>query len=397
MDCLICHDTTGTYKKFPTDCGEPVYEDKKFGGKTFKSVDLAHVARHVGLPDRENCGACHFYGGGGNNVKHGDLDSSLVNPARSLDIHMDESGLNFRCTDCHRTDRHKITGRRYTRRSPGKPELALPRDDGNRLKCESCHSASPHTKTPKLNDHTDKVACQTCHIPVFARSNPTKVQWDWSRAGVFTDSGGYLVEKDEAGSITYHTKKGEMAWEKNLIPNYFWYNGTMSYVRPGEEVDPGQPIPLNRPLGNPTDNASRIFPFKVHQGKQPYDPVNRIIIVPKLFGPKGSGAYWQDFDWQKSAAAGMAAAGLDFSGEVNFVSTATYWPLSHMIPPAEQALECETCHRKNGRLAGLNSFYMPGRDVSVQLDRLGWLSVLLAAAFVSLHGLLRFWLSKKRK
>ena len=27
-------------------------------------------------------------------------------------------------------------------------------------------------------DHTDKVACQSCHIPEFARVNPTKVSWD---------------------------------------------------------------------------------------------------------------------------------------------------------------------------------------------------------------------------
>lgn len=397
MDCLVCHDTTGTYKKFPTDCGQPVYEDKKFGSKLFKAVDLSHVARRVGLPDRENCGTCHFYGGGGDGVKHGDLDSSLFRPSKSVDVHMAEEGLNFECTRCHSTSKHKISGRRYTEAAPGKPELALPKDDGNRLKCESCHSTRPHSKTTKLNDHTDKVACQTCHIPAFAREHSTKMRWDWSRAGQFKEDGSYLVKKDEAGNLIYHSKKGKMEWEKNVIPEYSWYNGKMAYIRTGEKIDPGHTVPLNRPLGSPDDNASRIFPFKIHLGKQPYDPVNRTIIIPKVFGPEGSGAYWKDFDWQESAAAGMAATGLDFSGEVDFARTATYWPINHMIPPAEKALECRDCHKRNGRLAGLNSFYMPGRDSSAQLDRLGWLAVASALVLVFLHGFLRILTRKKKR
>ncbi len=38
-------------------------------------------------PDRTNCGSCHFNGGGGNNVKHGDLDESLYNPTETTDVH----------------------------------------------------------------------------------------------------------------------------------------------------------------------------------------------------------------------------------------------------------------------------------------------------------------------
>jgi hypothetical protein len=37
----------------------------------------------------------------------------------------------------------------------------------------------PHGHTPKTganpNDHTDKVTCQSCHIPEFARVNP--INW----------------------------------------------------------------------------------------------------------------------------------------------------------------------------------------------------------------------------
>ena len=36
VDCLICHDTTGTYKKFPVAAGHPAYEEKEFPPKSGK-------------------------------------------------------------------------------------------------------------------------------------------------------------------------------------------------------------------------------------------------------------------------------------------------------------------------------------------------------------------------
>lgn len=66
VDCLACHDTTGTYKKFGTDAGHPLYADREFepmegppGKKQFKAPDLSKIAQHVGQPGRGNCGACH--------------------------------------------------------------------------------------------------------------------------------------------------------------------------------------------------------------------------------------------------------------------------------------------------------------------------------------------------
>ncbi len=69
IDCLVCHDQTGTYKKSPTGAGMPE-----------ENVDLLKVAQSVGPTKKENCGACHFNGGGGTGVKHGDLDESLLLP-----------------------------------------------------------------------------------------------------------------------------------------------------------------------------------------------------------------------------------------------------------------------------------------------------------------------------
>jgi hypothetical protein len=116
VDCLVCHDTTGTYRKLPGLAGHPPYKDMEFpphSGKIVKAPDLGQVARNVGKSSRANCGACHFYGGGGDAVKHGDLDSSMRDPSKYLDVHMAKDGLNFSCGTCHATTGHEVPGSRY--------------------------------------------------------------------------------------------------------------------------------------------------------------------------------------------------------------------------------------------------------------------------------------------
>jgi hypothetical protein len=80
------------------------------------------------------------------------------------------------------------------------------------------------------------------------------------------------------------------------------------------------------------------------------------MIIPKLFGPKGSGSYWTAYDWGKSAKAGMEYAGKEYSGEYNFIETAMYWPITHMVAPKKEALKCIACHKKDGRLSKLGDF-----------------------------------------
>lgn len=93
----------------------------------------------------------------------------------------------------------------------------------------------------------------------------------------------------------------------------------------------------------------------------------------------------------------MDAAGADYSGEYGFIETTMHWPLSHMVAPKEEALGCNECHSRNGRLSELTGFYMPGRDKSDLLDLIGWLAVLGTLGGVSLHGFVRVFFSRKRR
>jgi len=373
IDCLMCHDNSGSYSK--TNGGIPP-----------ASVDLTSVAQQVGRPQRSNCGYCHFAGGGGNNVKHGDLEEALISTDRQVDVHMGTDGADLECVACHTATAHKIQGKLYTVSSM----------NFGRLLCEQCHGATPHSEEI-LNEHTVKVACQTCHIPEYAKVNATKMAWDWSTAGRLRD-GQPFEEEDDDGNLTYASIKGTFTWAKNVKPDYVWFNGTADHYLLGDTVPSERPVELNTLYGSYEDPDAKIIPVKIHSGRQGYDPVNGTLIQPKLYANReGEGGFWKDFDWERSAEEGMKAAGLPYSGREEFIDTVMYWPVNHMVAPKENSVGCEECHtRENSRLAGLTGFYMPGRDRSGPIDFLGMMAVAGVFAGVIVHATARAAFRKKR-
>jgi len=397
INCLNCHSSK------PMNW-EEAFEDISYFAESDDSdekaiaadlqADIRKSVQSVVRPQRQNCGACHFKGGGGDGVKHGDLDTSLTNPNKALDVHMAVEGRNFTCTRCHTTTRHNIAGRVYTRPAAEDRKSLIEDDLATKITCESCHSDKPHKAESKANDHTDKVACQSCHIPRFARVNPTKMSWDWSQAGKTRDGKPYKVE-GPLGKETYMSIKGEMRWAKNVQPEYFWYNGSIASTSVKDKIDPGQVVQVSHPVGSRNDANARIFPFKVHRGKQPYDKVHKTLLAPLLSGPNG---FWDSLDWQKGLTNGMEALQLPYSGEFDFVETTYVFPITHMVAPKEEALSCTACHaRKESRLANLAGFYMPGRDRFTPLDTLGWLVVIGSLAGVLIHGLTRIFTNGRKE
>ena len=405
VDCLVCHDTTGTYKKLPTGAGHPVYGDaKEFppgSGKIWEPVDLSFVAQNVGATSRATCGACHFDGGGGNGVKHGDLDQSLISPDHNLDVHMDAEGLNFTCSTCHAPQAHAFPGSRYQVEAKDPDGLAVASKGDNALTCEDCHGLEPHPEgnelSAELDRHVDKIACQTCHIPTFARGGyPTKTWWDWSTAGKMNAEGKPYTEEDENGWHIYISKKGDFIWEENVQPEYAWFNGDIDYQNLKPFDEDATLVQINQIHGSPDDPNSRIWPFKIMRGKQPYDTVNHTFVIPHVYGNDDT-SYWKNFDWQKAITAGMEYSGNEYSGEYGFIETEMYWPISHMVAPAEDALHCDACHRRNqGVLMGVEGIYIPGITATPLIDKIGWMVIMLTFAGVVVHGLARFISSKQR-
>lgn len=312
VDCLVCHDQSGGYAKAAE-------------GLPAEGVDLLASARSVGTPTRENCGYCHFNGGGGNGVKHGDLDESMYFPSEEQDVHMGR--YDFQCVDCHKTTNHEIKGR----------AISVSVDNANQVYCTDCHTTGVHEDT-RLNTHTDTVACQTCHIPSGATREPTKMEWDWSTAG---------DPNREESTHEYLKIKGSFVYEANILPTYAWFNGTVGRYLMGDPLDPDGVTNLNPLNGDVSDPTAKIWPFKVHVAKQPYDTLYNYLLQPQTVGETG---YWTTFDWNSALENGAQVTGLPYSGQFGFAETEMNWTLSHMVVPKEYALQCTDCHGESGRL-----------------------------------------------
>ncbi len=398
IDCLVCHDRTGSYKKAPDAAGYPV-----------NGVNYSASAKSVGKPGRDNCGQCHFNACDGNAQKHGDLDRALMDVSRDVDVHMSNTGGKMDCVDCHVTQKHDVKGRL----------LSTAVESRDRVGCEQCHTSNPHTQklfiekfqakgedghydimgyksklyirnTPEnsfinriLDKHYKKVSCQACHIDVYASSEKTKLMWDWSRAGQKADKNA------KAGDVVMDPKKGEIKLGGKLVPDYALIGGNVGHVLYGDKIDPSK-APIQLTTFHEAELDGKIWPVKIMKGKQLYDTENKTLIVPKLFGPRGSGAYFADGDWKKAASAGMNAAGLDFSGKYDWVTTEMVIPVNHQVLPKDKSLRCEACHSRDGRLENVKAGWVPGRDRSLFLDIVGILALLGALGMAAGHGYMRY-------
>jgi octaheme c-type cytochrome (tetrathionate reductase family) len=314
IDCLVCHDTTGTYRKDPGK-----------GGFPDPSLDLAAIAQKVGRPSRQACGSCHFASAGANYTKHGDLEPALADPPAEFDMHM--GTLKMRCQECHTTTEHRIAGM----------SMSAPAVEG-RVRCEKCHGQNPHgvagVLSRHLDDHVRAVACETCHIPFIANASPTLLRRDYSQAGKDRPT-----QVDRYGMPTYDKRFGALTWGKHLVPTYLWYDGTRTASLVGDKIAPAAPVVLNAPVGEKRNPAARIYPFQVHAAVQPYDTEKKTLALPKLLD-----GYWVDFDWSKAIADGMKQVGLPYSGTYGFVETRMYSAVHHQVVPAVKALGCADCH-----------------------------------------------------
>lgn len=263
------------------------------------------------------------------------MDESLYYPSPEQDVHMGE--LNFQCVDCHKTENHLVSGRAMS--------LAIDMRD-NQISCTDCHEkATVHTDA-RINVHLESLACQTCHIPSGATREATKMEWDWSQAGQD------LPEDPH----TYMKIKGSFVYESNFVPEYDWYNGTVTRYLANDPTNYPDATVLNDPNGDINDPNALIWPFKIHRATQPYDVTYNHLLQPQTVGKEG---YWTTFDWDSALQNGAKATGIAYSGNYDFAPTSMYWNLSHMVVPKENALQCADCHGESTRF-GWNALGYPG-------------------------------------
>jgi octaheme c-type cytochrome (tetrathionate reductase family) len=348
VDCLVCHDQTGTYAKAPKTAGLPV-----------DTVDLQAVARSVamngGKPTIDNCIFCHANAGGGDNVKHGDLAMSLADTTREYDVHMGKDGLaQFECVDCHQVKRD-IDGNLLSHGIGGMPYHSV--DEGVMKGCGDCHGdrdnihAGLSVDIVMSGSNHDRLACQVCHIPLIARETSTKVEWYWERAGTLPTP----ADTDPVtGRPLWDNMKGDFVWANDVRPTLRYFNGMWNKaIVNANDTYTSEPAVLGEPLGNYTEPNAMIYPFKKMIGNQPADVVNQRVLVPHLFGLAGGpNPFWGTWDWDLALLDASAITGQPYeSGDYGFVSTEMYLSVNHEVAPAEMAYgmnnDCGDCHFDN--------------------------------------------------
>ncbi len=351
VDCLVCHDQTGTYAKAPKTAGLPA-----------EGVDLGAVARSVadGAPTIDNCIDCHAKAGGGDNVKHGDIAMSLANTTKEFDVHMGTDGVNVDCVFCHGVKKD-ASDNVIDHGIGGMPYHSV--DEGEMKTCEGCHgdANSRHAGKPveEIITSHPMLACQVCHIPTFARKTPTKTEWYWADAGDVERGVEYDPSFDygDTGVPVYDPKKGTFVWANNVRPTLRYFDGMWDrFIIEANDKFTGTPtteapVVLGEPSADYTTAGAKIYPFKKMIGNQPADANNNTVLVPHLFGTKGGpNPYWGTWDWNLALQDGALYTGQTYSGEFQFVPTVMYLTVNHEVAPKEAAYgfsgssSCGDCH-----------------------------------------------------
>ncbi|MCC6145353.1 MAG: hypothetical protein IT368_16225 [Candidatus Hydrogenedentes bacterium] len=321
IDCLMCHSRHWKRKVIKNEDGSFAFaadEDKM-------QVSLLEAITDIERVSSDTCISCHAYAGGGQNNKRGDIEEAHRNASREFDVHMapkSAGGAGLVCTDCHTVENHRFAGRGIDLR---------PTDLDVDVRCTNCHDAAPHA-SGRLNAHTARVDCTTCHIPHFSRGSTTEMHRDFSVPEV------HPVKK---------LYEPTLEREANVVPEYAFSDGTSYIYDLGTTglLDPvTERVSMARPVADIDTPGAKIFPYKLHTAYQPMTNDTGWLIPLKM------GIYFQTANVDGSIRTGAQQYGWDISAGYTYVDVERYMGIYHEVAPAEDALSCSDCHGDTGRV-----------------------------------------------
>jgi len=296
------------------------------------------AARTVHKTTRKSCLNCHAGAGGGDGTKRGDISSVLENPSLGIDIHMSPAGGDMTCADCHDAGGHRLKGRGLDLR---------PNDVDERFTCDGCHT-QPHsdysnTVGSSLDKHASRVACETCHIPTYAKGLPTEVSRDWQKphfsAAACNGRGGWLPEEIKQG---------------NLTPSYEWFDGTSQVYVLGESLDDYLPMKtlsdgtqaytIGKPNGSVSSIGAKIYPMKEHLSRMAINDSTNQLIAHSTF------EFFRTGDFDAAVQSALEQTGQS-GASYHIAQVHTFQTISHGVESTGAALECGDCHN-DSRLSG---------------------------------------------
>ncbi|MGB7451890.1 MAG: hypothetical protein WBM36_07170 [Lysobacterales bacterium] len=254
--------------------------------------------------DTSKCMTCHKK----DTAKRGDLFES------EFDVHVN---AGFDCLDCHvrMTDEpwdHQLL--KGTAIDTTEPTMM------GTMSCtmSGCHEALPHfskkSKGRALNDHIDKVACETCHTGLRPAAALKSRQWN-----VFNAEG------------VVKTTKHAPDW----MPVYKWYDNT------GPGLSGNFDLPILGFTERRDAEGAKIYPFNavtvdwyVRTKNSDFDDV---IIVPEV----------KAADADQDGTVTLEEMRADYK-KAKLITADMNFSINHSVVPASQAFTCNDCHGGQG-------------------------------------------------
>jgi hypothetical protein len=321
IDCLICHASA-----YDMNLKEIAFTDD---GQAYWDQDRTMLAAmSIVTPTSENCLRCHQHNFGGDlyvdeegeefmqsqlNLGHdmpriahpGSKRGTPYSP--SWDVHA-AAGLD--CIDCHETEGHLIAKGQHTTTMMTND---LPAVD---VSCTNCHGNEPHTGDYEgadfYNEHIDRVACQTCHIPSLQEDNATRRDFD---TPMYEEHPGLYVYTDElkatgpGDGLTYVWWNGDASFLGNPMgdnPNgenlYKFYNPDNIWPEFADFDYDGWYEEKMRPISNM--KPSKLYVMKRFNGRQHID-LSNIGPFGGMYVPYNLPTYYTSGDPDKAAAVEM--------------------------------------------------------------------------------------------
>lgn len=319
IDCMLCHQAE--YRRVKNAEGMFVPDPSM-------TITMDQAVQSIHRPNKYNCLQCHAKAGGGDAVKRGDLALAHTQTKDAhFDIHMSTMGGNLECKECHTFMNHKVAGKGSDLR---------PTDLTDRIHCEGCHDGKLTTqghKTSKVTDHVARVACQSCHIPEYAKdasdtaefNEATELHRDW--------------HETHATQPPFHPVATKA---NNVMPKYKIWNGKSTNLNLFDvsAIDPETGnYPTSRPEGSVNDPDSKLYPFKYKTATYPMISATKQMIALDTFEYiKVSG------DAEAAAVAGLINMKLSPDTPYEWIVNDTYQLINHQVPPSFEALQCDDCH-----------------------------------------------------
>jgi len=323
IDCLICHsDEYAAARTRLPDGSMGVVNPKD------------SMVQNIHSPTRANCLKCHATAGGGDGVKRGDLSiATITNNDPHFDVHMNTSGSDLACQECHVFNGHKVIGKGSDLR---------PTDDlarGSEIECITCHAGKDLPEghdNEEIGRHVSRVACQSCHIPIYAKV-ATEMHRDWRQ-----HHDGSLADGVSGPGHPYTVK------ESNLVPEYKFWNRLSDNYLLGDDASitydaAKDTYPTSKPQGNNQDG--KLYPFKYKTATQPKTKGDdRLIALDTFEYLKASG------NVVTAIENGLRNMGYSAAEPYEWIETDTYQMLNHGVSPSSAALNCNSCHDNPNRM-----------------------------------------------